>query len=148
MGCSECQYMVLVRGASKAQPALGVAWGLHLCAQGCRAERVGGIGLDSRSCSCSPPGCLSLCPVSAPARIKHYCSSPEIVRGVLDSIPPPSIGNPMCSLSHPHRHRCKQSTPGSHQESSQREPLAPGCPSGNSWGALGGVGMDGHLHWM
>lgn len=68
-------------------------------------SREGGIGLDSRSCSCSPPGCLSPCPVSGPARIKHNCSQPRNCQG-MDSIPPHSIGNPACSVSHPHR--CSQ----------------------------------------
>lgn len=75
-------------------------------------SREDGTGLDSRSCSCSPPGCLSPCPVSAPAHIKHHCSQPRNGQGSLHS-----LGNPACSSSHPHRHRWSTQHQGPAKES-------------------------------
>lgn len=97
-----------VGGTSKAHPALGVALGAPFPGL---QSREGGIGLDSRSCSCSPPGCLSPCPVSGPAHIKHYCSQPSNCQGSSGRTASrlTALGTPRV-LSHTHTdlHRCKQ----------------------------------------
>lgn len=114
-------------------------------------NRDGGIGLVSRNCSCSPPGSLSACPVSAAASIKHYCSQPRNCQGNAGWTASrlTASGTPRVpSHTHTDAHRCKQSEPGPCQKTSQREPLTPGCPSGHLWGLLVGVGMDGHPHWV
>lgn len=92
MGCSECQYMgghahtqpcpsyAVGKGHEQSPPSSRGGLGAPFACAGLQS-REGGIGPDSRSCSCSPPGCLSPCPVSALARIKHHCSQPRDCRG-------------------------------------------------------------------
>ena len=92
MGCSECQYMgghahtqpcpshAVGKGHEQSPPGPRGALGTPFACTGLQS-RERGIGLDSRSCSCSPPGCLSPCPVSALARIKHHCSQPRNCQG-------------------------------------------------------------------
>lgn len=77
-------------GHKQSPPSSRSGLGALFVCTGLQSREGGGIGLDSRSCSCSP-GCLSPCPVSAPDRIKRYCSSPEIVRGALDRLGEPRV---------------------------------------------------------
>lgn len=108
-------------------------------------SREGGIGLDSRSCSCSPPGCLSPCPVSALAHIKHHCSQPRDCRGSAGQHPASRHREPRVFRLTPTQ---AQMQTVNAREGLQREPLTPGCPSGSSWGPLRRVGMDGRPRWV
>lgn len=133
-----------VRGTNRTRPALGVDLGAPLA---CRergdlaAEGVGGeLGCTAGATAALLAGSLSQCRMSAPARIKRYCSQPKNCQGStgqyrrLTALETARAPSPTHTSTHANSHSTCPSD--RHGEGYQKAPLTSGCPLASSRGPL------------